>query len=95
MKRLLAWSCGLLLLAGCGTVNSFANACPAPYSGVRTDLDYLRSAGVEDLWDAWMWPLDLPVSLLGDTAALPATSFLEPAQPPYPLGFGCGWARGG
>ena len=94
MKRMLALTSGVLLLGGCGTVNSFASACPGPYSGVRTDLDYLRSFGPGDLWDAWMVPLDLPGSLVGDTALLPVAAFAGPPAPPYPLGLGCGWARG-
>jgi uncharacterized protein YceK len=93
MKRRLVLTWALLLLAGCGTVNSFASACPAPYSGVKTDLEYLRSFGPGDLGDAWLVPLDLPVSLLGDTAMLPISAFAQPAPEPYPLGLGCRWAR--
>ncbi len=93
MRRVLALTGVLLGMAGCGTLNSFASACPAPFSGVRTDLDYLRSFEAADLWHAWLVPIDLPLSLVGDAALWPVAAFLEPAEPPYPLGLGCRWAR--
>jgi uncharacterized protein YceK len=83
----------LTFLPGCGTVNSHASGCPAHYSGVRTDLEYLRSYG--SFWqDGFDWIVvvgDLPLSGVADTLSLPLASAVSDAPPLQP-GLGCEWA---
>jgi len=78
------------LLTGCGTINSYANGCGGTYSGLHTDVEYLGS--YEDFHDGWDYAqvgLDVPLSSILDTVALPVTAFLEPkANQTY----GCNWA---
>lgn len=97
----------LLVLSGCGTVNSYANGCPGVYGGVRQDLDLLESYGSEaaaypespigfdltlaDAWDRVFVALDVPLAAIADTVALPATLGREP-QARTPVAPGCGWA---
>ncbi len=81
------------LLAGCGTINSYASGCPAPFSGVRTDREYLRS--VQSFRsDALRWVMltgDLPLSALLDALTLPIGAWAE-QPPPSPVSPGCLWA---
>jgi uncharacterized protein YceK len=80
-------------LAGCGTINSYASGCPAPYSGVRVDDEYLDDLGSfgEDGFDWVTISLDLPLSAILDTLTLPIALSFEQA-PPAPVSPGCGWA---
>ncbi len=96
----------LIWLAGCGTVNSFASGCPGSYGGVRQDLSLLASYGqpdevapevplgvdgqLGDLWDRVFVAVDVPLSALTDTLALPYTSLREPSHA-EPVALGCGW----
>ena len=80
-------------LAGCGTVNSYADGCPAPFSGVRTDREYLRDVRTFD-GGALRWVMvtgDLPLSALADTLTLPIGAWARQA-PPAPVSPGCRWA---
>jgi len=89
-------ACSLLLAAGagCGTVNSYASQCPGPYSGVRSDVEILRSLG--SFWkDGFDWvtlSLDLPVSTVADTLMAPIV-YAAYHGAPTPPGLGCEWAR--
>ena len=79
------------LLTGCGTINSYANGCGGMYSGFETDMEYLRT--YQEFYDGWDYAtvgLDLPLSSLLDTVALPVTAFLEPRANKT---IGCNWAH--
>lgn len=82
-----------LALGGCGTINSYASGCPAPWSGVRTDREYLRD--LEPLpGGAVGWLMvtgDLPLSAIADTLTLPLGAWVE-HPPPTPVSPGCRWA---
>jgi uncharacterized protein YceK len=83
----------LLALAGCGTLNSYASGCPAPFSGVRTDNEYLGDLGSfsEDGFD-WVTTLgDMPLSAVLDLVTLPIGIVAE-HPPPEPVSPGCRWA---
>ena len=81
------------LLTGCGTINSFANGCGGVYSGFYTDFEYLDSYDeFHDGWDFAVVGLDIPLSALADTVALPVTAFLEPSAN---QATGCNWASPG
>jgi uncharacterized protein YceK len=97
LKRRTLRVVGLLIaplgLAGCGTINSYANGCPAPYSGVSTDRAYLRTVSSFGS-DALRWAMltsDLPLSLVVDTVTLPIAIWAE-RPPPAPVSPGCLWA---
>ena len=78
------------LLAGCGTINSYANGCAGMYSGLHTDVEYLRSYDeFRDGWDFSQVGVDVALSSIVDTVALPVTAFLEPTANKT---FGCNWA---
>ena len=79
------------LLTGCGTVNSYANGCGGVYSGFETDMEYLNTYHeFHDGWDYATVGLDIPLSAVIDTVALPVTAFLEPRANRT---IGCNWAR--
>ena len=81
------------LLTGCGTINSYANGCPAPYSGVRTDHEYLSDVGPFP-GDGLRWLMvtgDLPLSAVVDTLTLPIGAWAR-RPPPTPVVPGCHWA---
>ena len=81
------------LLMGCGTVNSYANRCGGVYSGLKTDFEYLDS--YHEFYDGWDYAtvgLDVPLSSIIDTVALPVTYFLEPSTDKT---YGCEWAGSG
>lgn len=81
------------LLTGCGTVNSYVNGCGGVYSGFQTDFEYLDSYDeFHDGWDFTVVGLDIPLSSLVDTVALPVTAFLEPRTNQTT---GCYWAGRG
>ncbi|MEN8184833.1 MAG: YceK/YidQ family lipoprotein [Myxococcota bacterium] len=98
----------LLLLPGCGSINSYASGCPGPYSGVRQDLELLESyrgdaalqpavpvgfdGTLGSAWDAAFVALDVPLAALLDTLALPVTAPTG-TRAPLPAGLGCGWAE--
>lgn len=82
-----------LLLPACGTINSWAGGCRAPYSGIRTDVQYIRDFGSfgEDFVGWLTIPPDMPLSAIADTLTLPvAWGFEQP--PPTPVSPGCRWA---
>jgi uncharacterized protein YceK len=83
----------VLPLAACGTINSWAGGCPAPFSGVRTDRQYLRDLGSfrENTVDWVRIPADLPLSAITDTVTLPLAWWFE-HPPPTPVSPGCRWA---
>ena len=98
---------GALALPGCGTINSVASGCPGAYSGVHQDLALLAAYGsvepsdaevplgldgeLGDAWDRVFVALDVPLSAVIDTLALPVTHRMTP-RAPTPPALGCGWA---
>ena len=81
------------LLTGCGTINSYANGCAGVYSGYHTDLEYLATyREFRDGWDYATVGLDVPLSSVIDTLALPVTMTLEPSSN---MTLGCNWAGPG
>lgn len=77
----------------CQSLRSWQQGCPGIYSGVRYYHDQLPALP----WDGTLlFSVDLPLSALLDTLALPATAFAEPERPRSGFPIGCRWAgRGG
>ncbi len=106
-KRALLLCAALALLAGCGTINSYASGCGGPYSGIRQDGDLLGTYGAEILaarevrlgadgwlantWEGVLVALDLPLSAIADTVTAPLT-LARGQGAPQPVGLGCRWA---
>jgi uncharacterized protein YceK len=83
----------LLPLCACGTINSYAGGCPAPFSGVRTDHEYLSQLDtfLEDGLEWLRLGADLPLSAVADTLTLPVGVWAQ-QPPPQPVSPGCLWA---
>ena len=83
----------LLPLCACGTINSYASGCPAAYSGVRTDHEYLGELDslVADGLEWLRIAADLPLSAVADTLTLPIGVWAQ-QPPPTPVSPGCHWA---
>lgn len=78
------------LQIGCGTLSSYNNGCSGVYSGVRTDVEYLGEYHeFRDGWDYATVAMDIPLSSVLDTVALPATAFIK-TRSQHTLG--CEWA---
>jgi uncharacterized protein YceK len=89
--RIFAALFAITLLAGCGTINSFAQGCGGVYSGIQTDIEYLASYDeFRDGWDFASVGLDVPISTVSDTLALPVTAFLKPG---VNKDIGCHWTH--
>lgn len=99
----------LVLLPGCGTLNSGASGCFGAWSGVRQDLELLAALGAKpaetdvplgidgvlaDLWDGAFVAVDLPLSFVLDTAVAPVALAVGQRRP-HPAGLGCGWSVDG
>ena len=69
-KRLLILSCLVLVLSGCGTVESWYQDRFGIFSGVRMDFEWISNADRVGMAGVVGW-FDLPVSLLADTVLLP------------------------
>jgi uncharacterized protein YceK len=75
------------LVLGCSSVRSW-DQCPGIYSGVR----YNRERGDQVPVDGKIFfALDLPLTALADTLALPATAFADPRAPAGGFSAGCRW----
>lgn len=80
-----------LASVGCQSVRSWRD-CPGAYSGVRyyaDQLDWLPLDG------KIFFTVDLPLSAVADTLAVPVTAFVEPERPVGGYPRGCRWADGG
>ncbi len=76
------------LLVGCQSLRSW-DECPGIYSGVKYYKDQVSSLP----WDGRVFfAVDLPLTAVLDTLALPVTFFLEPTRPVRGYGPGCRWA---
>lgn len=76
-------------IVGCQSVRSWEQGCPGVYSGVK----YYGETLPESSWDeAIAASIDLPLSALIDTLALPFTSFAKPKEGPGGFPLGCKWA---
>jgi uncharacterized protein YceK len=65
----------VLPLGGCQTLRSYLSGCPGVYSGVRyfaDQYDWLPLDGKV------FFAIDLPISAVADTLALPVTFFVDP-----------------
>jgi len=85
------WFAVLALLAftGCQTTRSWSDGCPGVYSGVR----YFVSQQDSLPWDGKVFfTLDLPLTVVFDTLALPVTAWIEPEKPQSGWVPGCRWA---
>jgi uncharacterized protein YceK len=88
--RALAGALGAALAAAaCQTLRSFEQGCPGVYSGLRYYRDQL---GFLPLDGKIFFTLDLPLSAVADTLALPGTAFSEPDPPVGGFAPGCRWA---
>ena len=78
----------LLALSGCQSVRSW-ESCPGVYSGLR----YYNEQFPELPGDGKaFFTLDVPMTAIVDTLALPITAFAEPQYPPGGFPLGCRWA---
>ncbi|MDJ0852899.1 MAG: hypothetical protein QNK04_31400 [Myxococcota bacterium] len=78
-------------LAGCQSVRSWQD-CPGVYSGVRYYSDQRPELPVDG---KIFFSLDLPLTAVADTLALPATAFAKPSRRTGGYPVGCRWARHG
>ena len=83
-----AWLLALGLLSGCQSARSWQD-CPGIYSGVRYFRDQARELPVDG---KIAFSLDLPLTVVADTLALPFTSFAERKPPVAGYPVGCRWA---
>ncbi len=76
------------LAFGCSSVRSW-DQCPGPYSGVRYNRERF---GQVPLDGKLFFTLDLPLTAVFDTLALPASAFANPKRPTGGFPAGCRWA---
>ncbi len=84
------WVAVLLLIsiAGCQTTRSWNDDCPGGYSGTR----YFASQRDSLPWDGKVFfTFDLPLTIVLDTLLLPASAWVDPAEPPAGWVPGCRW----
>jgi len=77
-----------LALPGCQSLRSWEQ-CPAVYSGLRYYGDQLPELPADG---KAFFTLDLPLTTIFDTLALPVTAFADPDPPPGGFTIGCRWA---
>lgn len=77
------------LALGCASVRSWSQGCPGVYSGVRFSRERI---GQVPLDGKIFFTLDLPLTAIVDTLALPATAFADPKRPTGGFPAGCRWA---
>ncbi len=77
-------------LLGCQTFRSWEQGCAAIYSGVRY---YSSQLGEVPPDGKLFFTLDLPLTAVVDTLALPATAFMDPVAPSGGFSPGCRWAN--
>lgn len=76
-------------LLGCQSTRSWQQGCPGVYSGVKY---YADQVGELPLDGKVFFTIDLPISAVIDTLALPVTAFAEPHVPRGGFPIGCRWA---
>ena len=79
----------LLIWPGCQTFRSWEQGCPGIYSGVRYYREQVPQLPVDG---RIFFTLDLLLTSLFDTLALPGTFFAEPSRPVGGFPVGCKWA---
>lgn len=84
---------GLLLvllaaLPGCQSLRSW-ESCPGVYSGLRYYNDQLPELPMDG---KAFFTVDVPLTAVADTLALPFTAFADPKLPPAGFPIGCRWA---
>ena len=78
----------LLALPGCQSVRSWEH-CPGIYSGLRYYGDQFPELPADG---KVFFTLDLPLTTVVDTLAIPVTAFTELEQPRAGYPIGCRWA---
>ena len=73
---------------GCSSVRSW-DQCPGLYSGLRYNRERFAHVPLDG---KLFFTLDLPLTAIFDTLALPATAFANPSQPTGGFPAGCRWA---
>jgi len=79
----------LVTLSGCQSVRSWSR-CPGIYSGVRYYGDQLQGLPFDG---KVFFTLDLPLTALTDTLAVPITAFADREMPRGGYPIGCRWAQ--
>ncbi len=92
-QRAKCWLVAIALLGstvGCQTSRSWGAGCPGVYSGTR----YFVSQRDSLPWDGKIFfTLDLPLTLVADTIALPLSSWIDRTRPEGGWVVGCRWAE--
>ncbi len=82
-------SIAAIALPACQTARSWDEGCPGIYSGLRYYSDQLDSLPLDG---KIFFTLDLPLTVVADTALLPVSVFMTPTRPKYGFAPGCSWA---
>ena len=75
---------------GCQSIRSWQQGCPGVYSGVKY---YGEQIGELPYDGRIFFSIDLPLTAIVDTLALPVTAFATPQPPSGGYALGCKWAR--
>lgn len=67
-----------------------SEGCPGIYSGTRYYGDQIRELPFDG---KIFFTIDIPLTLIADTLALPATAFVDREQPRGGFARGCRWAE--
>lgn len=76
-------------LWGCQSTRSWQQGCPGVYSGVKYYSDQLPTLPIDG---KIFFSIDLPLTAVVDTLALPVTAFIGPERPVLGYPVGCKWA---
>jgi len=79
----------VLFVCGCQSTRSWQQGCPGVYSGLKYYRDQLPGLPVDGVI---FFTLDLPLTSVVDTLALPFTAFADPKKPKAGFPPGCRWA---
>jgi len=75
---------------GCQSTRSWNQGCPGVYSGIKYYGDQI---GELPLDGRLFFSIDLPLTAVVDTLALPFTAFADPRRPKGGFPIGCRWAQ--
>jgi uncharacterized protein YceK len=78
------------LSLGCQSGRSWQQGCPGVYSGVKYYGDQVGELPIDG---KLFFSIDLPLTVVVDTLALPFTAFAEPKKPTGGFPIGCRWAQ--
>ena len=77
---------------GCQSTRSWQQGCAGVYSGVKYYGDQIGELPVDG---RIFFSIDLPLTAVIDTLALPFTAFAKPRKPKGGFPIGCRWAQRG